>query len=499
MPGLITEDIGFLNQNPTDSERLLTIRAEGNTVVDGKSVRKLGVRFIRNSELASGIDLELVPAVFPSEWKTQYAEKPDGFEVVLNSRLDQPTARNMVSKDIWLYQKSPYLTPDMAPPLNAEKYPFQNALRRNAAELPYNPVKAKYFDFREDHSPESTGELLNTFDLTSTVPLESDYGYDINFFGNDVRKWIVIALEFTDSNGDQVMNKIFPEPHPGIVHHYFVMDFTRTRDHIETDLNEQLARIHPEITASLDSYEGPVERRLKMTVPLGWTCTRREYVIGLYSESGEEGLAADGKNYDYQEEIEIMNNGGGRVLSNPTGGEGQVLDYLEDPIQNFPFPAPLYYPYLEESDVEVLWPSSELLTDGNWVADKQTTIETVITPSDYVYDQNRPWQLFARLKFMPATAGEIAIKEAYWTIHHPGDELPTKYPAHFIRQISGLVPVFNATVFGEGPQIASVFELDNNSQYTKRKLLRDSTLYLNDEYAYMRVTPPPVDGYGTCP
>lgn len=492
--------VGFSDSARNYKQHAVVVGLRTNDSEGAPAQRKLGIQFITNDDPVTPEDLPLVPAVTIDEHSTKYEVVEEGhYKVTLDNPMNQ-WGRSIGGCNLWYYQGSEHHTE--TPPFTLPHYPFQKELRSSEVEGRYSPNKAKYFDFRQDYSAIHPKPLLNQFDLSSKLIEVTRYNYEPILMGNDFRQFGVVYIEFRNELDQPVVNPLFAGIEtPSRFGHYILFDTTRSRAHIESDIKAQTRKIHPDIEFNISDYEGPPYRRMTLTLPLGWHFNRPQFYIdgyGLNEGSNQEQGApsADGTMRLYQEEILQFNAGQG-VYGVQLGPDGLSLEYSQDPAVPFPFPAQYLYPTTADA-LTIPW------TPVDFETSKKYTVDVTIPTTAYTYDQNRPWQVFAKLGVTPE-AGEIGLSSAVWVIEGAEGEPDVELPAYFIRYVTGTMPPEDGGGFGPigggtPTQTTAVFKCPEGMTYLEREILKNSVAVADGVGAIeMRIAPPPIDGYGISP
>lgn len=458
--------------------------------------RRIGVRLVPKPD-AEPATVPLIPAVTINEHSSEYQLTADGFTV----EFDKPRIEN--GRDIGRVQVEYHQANSRGWEEVHElpHFPFQTQLRSSEPELRYNPIKAKYHDFRQDFSVQRATPFLNEFELSSFLAVWNPWKYRAGFKGTDYRQFGVLYIEFRDDKGNPVANPIYKDMEiPSRFGHFITVDLSRSIAHIHADMLRQTQKIHSDILLTLNPYEGHY-RSLHVVLPLGWNC----YCPGLYFPGyevtewgqGEDALSADGKTRVYQEELVMFNRELQSISISNLGQDGHSESYPDVQREPFPFPARDFFPFDEGGgEVEIPWNAVDFSTTA------YTTSVTVPVEA-YVYNQNRPWQVYAPLKVKPE-AGEIALKNAVWKITTDVDGSPVteKYPAYFVREIVGNAqPMDNGEVIGEEVvQHAKVLFDRSGLPYTERSISGNTVIEADGTSdLFLRVCPPALDDHGTSP
>ena len=475
------------------------LRSDENEGAPAK--RNLGIQFITNDNPVTPEDLPLVPAVTIDEQSTKYEVVEEGHYKIA---LDNPVGwwgRSIGGCNLWYYQGSEHHTE--TPPFTLPHYPFQKELRNSEVEGRYSPNKAKYLDFRQDFSAVHPKPLLNQFDLSSKLIQVTRYNYEPILMGNDFRQFGILYIEFRNEMDQPVVNPLFEGIEtPSRFGHYLLFDTTRSRAHIDTDLRAQTRKIHPEIVFSISDYEGAPYRRMQLTLPLGWKYNRPQFYVESYGlnegQNQEDGAPSnDGTMRLYQEEI-VLFNGAQGVSGVQLGSDGLSTEYSQDPPVPFPFPAQYLYPTTANA-LTVPWTPTDFETT------KKFTVDVTVPTTAYMFDADRPWQVFAKLGVTPE-AGDVGLSSAVWIIAGEEGEPDVELPAYFIRYVAGTMPPEDGGGIPIGPggpeatQTTSVFKCPEGMEYLERELLKNSVAVADGVGVIeMRIAPPPVDGFGYSP
>jgi hypothetical protein len=488
--------VGFADAARNYRQHALTISLR-NDNREAPLQRRLGVRLITNNEPEDPNGLKLIPAVTIDEHASKYELTADGFSFTLDRDI-RPYGGSVASPNVWYYQENEFASQWDRPPFTLPKHPFQNELRLNEEEGRYSPTKAKYFDFRQDHSKDHPSQFLSELDLSSKPLQWSRFDSRPELTGEDFRKFGVIYIEFRNAEDQPVVNPLFEGIEvPSRFGHYFVFDNSRSRAHISADLLTQARKIHPDIEVEISDYEGPPMRRLSLILPLGWSYNRPQcYMDKFYLNEGgyQEDTSAhnDGKTRLYQEEIEQHNYGQG-VSGVQLGTDGLSREYSQEPAIPFPFPAKYLYPLVADN-VIIPWGAEVNLEESDY------TVEVTVPVTAYKYDAEREWQVYADLRTVP-TAGDVALKEAKWllTTGEGAEAVTTELSAYFVRYVSGALPPEDGGMPMGAVQTSSIFNVPD-LPYIDRTPVKNAIAQMDGVgEIQMRVTPPPIDGHGYSP